>query len=94
MASSKKVECLVCRMQDKQTGVPLLTRHFITFAIPNTSIGYNIADWMLRDMKTTQEETSNLCNLLVKYGYLYPVRPAARLGFHPSKLYHFQVDQY
>ncbi|XP_061425755.1 regulator of G-protein signaling 9-like isoform X1 [Lethenteron reissneri] len=94
MASSKKVECLVCRMQDKQTGVPLLTRHFITFAIPNAIIGYNIADWMLRDMKITQEETSNLCNLLVKYGYLYPVRPAARLGFHPSKLYHFQTPYF
>nr|AUG68964.1 regulator of G-protein signaling 11 [Geotria australis] len=94
MASSEKVGCLICRMQDTHTGVPLLTRHFLTFAIPNASIGHNISDWILRDLKTTQEETSNLCNLLVRYGYLYPVHPATQLGFHPSKLYHFQTPYF
>nr|AUG68965.1 regulator of G-protein signaling 11 [Mordacia mordax] len=94
MTSSKKVGCLVRRMQDTHTGVPLLTRHWRTIAVPNAGIGHNITDWILRNLKITLEETFNLCNLLVRYGYLYPVYPATHLGFHLNKLYHFQTPYF
>uniref|UniRef100_UPI00358F69D4 regulator of G-protein signaling 9-like n=1 Tax=Myxine glutinosa TaxID=7769 RepID=UPI00358F69D4 len=91
MSGFDKVEMLVGAMQDPEMGVNMFDQRLLLTVIPHAVRGHEILGWIVRNLKTSDEEALNLSNLLVRTGYVYPLMEPAIFSLQPDdSIYRFQ----
>ncbi|CAM4554597.1 regulator of G-protein signaling 9 isoform X1 [Lepidochelys kempii] len=95
MAFLKKIEALLMEMQNPDTGIKMHTQRVMITNIPHAMTGSDILQWIIQHLKITEEEALNLGNLIVKYGYIYPLQEPKNLTLKTdSSLYRFQTPYF
>ncbi|KAM7146338.1 regulator of G-protein signaling 9-like isoform 1-T1 [Macrochelys suwanniensis] len=95
MAFLKKIEALLMEMQNPDTGIKTHTQRVVITNIPHAITGSDILQWIVQHLKIIEEEALNLGNLMVKYGYIYPLQEPKNLILKTdSSLYRFQTPYF
>ncbi|XP_066560695.1 regulator of G-protein signaling 9a isoform X1 [Amia ocellicauda] len=95
MACLKKIESLVVEMQDPNSGIKTQTQRLVITTIPHAITGLDILQWIINRLQLENEEAQNTCNLLVQYGYIYPLQEHKNLILKPdASLYRFQTPYF
>uniref|UniRef100_A0A8C4YHL3 Regulator of G-protein signaling 9 n=1 Tax=Gopherus evgoodei TaxID=1825980 RepID=A0A8C4YHL3_9SAUR len=89
------IEALLMEMQNPDTGIKMHTQRVMITNIPHALTGGDILQWIIQHLKIAEEEALNLGNLIVKYGYIYPLQEPKNLTLKTdSSLYRFQATIY
>ncbi|MGH0141546.1 UNVERIFIED_CONTAM: hypothetical protein FKN15_006127 [Acipenser sinensis] len=95
MAFTKKIEALVLEMQDPDTGIKTQTQRLVITTIPHAMTGHDILEWIINRLQILDEEARNIGNLVVQYGYIYPLQEPKNLILRPDgSLYRFQTPYF
>ncbi|KAK1162248.1 regulator of G-protein signaling 9-like isoform X1 [Acipenser oxyrinchus oxyrinchus] len=95
MAFTKKIEALVLEMQDPDTGIKTQTQRLVITTIPHAMTGHDILEWIINRLQILDEEAQNIGNLVVQYGYIYPLQEPKNLILRPDgSLYRFQTPYF
>uniref|UniRef100_A0A674I833 Regulator of G-protein signaling 9 n=1 Tax=Terrapene triunguis TaxID=2587831 RepID=A0A674I833_9SAUR len=90
-----QIEALLMEMQNPDTGIKMHTQRVMITNIPHAMTGSDILQWIIQHLKIVEEEALNLGNLIVKYGYIYPLQEPKNLTLKTdSSLYRFQATIY
>uniref|UniRef100_A0A8C3RVX8 Regulator of G-protein signaling 9 n=2 Tax=Chelydra serpentina TaxID=8475 RepID=A0A8C3RVX8_CHESE len=82
-------------MQNPDTGIKTHTQRVMITNIPHAITGSDVLQWIVQHLKIVEEEALNLGNLMVKYGYIYPLQEPKNLILKTdSSLYRFQATIY
>uniref|UniRef100_A0A452J1Y9 DEP domain-containing protein n=1 Tax=Gopherus agassizii TaxID=38772 RepID=A0A452J1Y9_9SAUR len=82
-------------MQNPDTGIKMHTQRVMITNIPHALTGGDILQWIIQHLKIAEEEALNLGNLIVKYGYIYPLQEPKNLTLKTdSSLYRFQTPYF
>uniref|UniRef100_A0A8C8RLI6 Regulator of G-protein signaling 9 n=1 Tax=Pelusios castaneus TaxID=367368 RepID=A0A8C8RLI6_9SAUR len=93
--SSMFIEALIMEMQNPETGIKMHTQRVMITNIPHAMTGSDILQWIIQHLKIAEEEALNLGNLIVKYGYIYPLQEPKNLTLKTdSSLYRFQTPYF
>uniref|UniRef100_A0A8D0GX26 Regulator of G-protein signaling 9 n=1 Tax=Sphenodon punctatus TaxID=8508 RepID=A0A8D0GX26_SPHPU len=95
MAFLKKVEALLVEMQDPNSGIKMHTQRVMITNIPHAMTGADMLHWIMQRLQITNEEALHLGDLMVKYGYIYPLQEPKNLTLKTdSSLYRFQTPYF
>ncbi|XP_054833001.1 regulator of G-protein signaling 9 [Eublepharis macularius] len=95
MAFLKKFEVLLVEMQDPNSGIKMHTQRVMITNIPHAMTGSDMFHWIRQHLQIGDEEALNLGNMMIKYGYIYPLQELKNLTLRPdSSLYRFQTPYF
>ncbi|XP_069050622.1 regulator of G-protein signaling 9 isoform X2 [Lepisosteus oculatus] len=95
MACLKKIESLVVEMQDPNNGIKTQTQRLVITTIPHAITGLDLLQWLANRLQVETEEAQNIGNLVVQYGYIYPLQDHKNLILKPDgSLYRFQTPYF
>ncbi|XP_007455344.1 PREDICTED: regulator of G-protein signaling 9 [Lipotes vexillifer] len=95
MAFLRKIEALVKDMQDPEMGVRVQNQKVMVISVPHAMTGSDVLQWIAQRLWVSSLEAQNLGNLIVKYGYIYPLQDPKNLVLKPdSSLYRFQTPYF
>lgn len=70
----RKMEQIVERMQNEQTGVPVRTVKSFMSKIPSVFTGADLIAWMMKNLDVDdQTEALHLAHLMASHGYFFPI---------------------
>ena len=90
----KKIETVIEKMQDDQTGVPIRTVKSFMSKIPSVFTGTDLIQWMLKKLDVEDTlEALHFAHLIASHGYMFPIDDHILTVKNDGTFFRFQVSR-
>ncbi|CAH0602345.1 unnamed protein product [Chrysodeixis includens] len=91
----KKMEAIIEKMQDENTGVPVRTVKSFMTKIPSVFTGSDLVSWLTRHLQLEDTwEALHTAHLLAAHGYLFPIDDHCLTVKNDNTYYRFQTPYF
>ncbi|XP_063899393.1 regulator of G-protein signaling 7 [Helicoverpa armigera] len=91
----KKMEAIIEKMQDENTGVPVRTVKSFMTKIPSVFTGSDLVAWLTRHLSLEETwEALHVAHLLAAHGYLFPIDDHCLTVKNDNTYYRFQTPYF
>ncbi|KAF9410214.1 hypothetical protein HW555_010651 [Spodoptera exigua] len=91
----KKMEAIIEKMQDENTGVPVKTVKSFMTKIPSVFTGTDLVAWLARHLNLEETwEALHVAHLLAAHGYLFPIDDHCLTVKNDNTYYRFQTPYF